>query len=295
MNWIMNYLEKNRWYLTNSKLALFIENREEFKKKYIEESLTENESSKALILGSAFDDFLSYDKEFFDNKYSIEKKLLKADLENLLKEKWIEIPKWSKVDDLNKLCEDNWLFETDKIKLSTTEFKDIQNMVFECMNQELFDSNWEYEKQKEIMFEYRWEKIKWTLDRYIPWVIRDYKTCWQIDKLVKDMQYNTIHKYKFQLALYNYWLKQLTGESCDWVLDIIGSSYPYPYLCIKFNWSDLEKYFDNIVKPVLDEYIDWKENFFDTSEVDRLKTINSKYYNQLESRNQKEFYTINLM
>jgi hypothetical protein len=38
-----------------------------------------------------------------------------------------------------KLCEDNNLLETDKIKLTTTEFKDIQNMAFECMNQELFD------------------------------------------------------------------------------------------------------------------------------------------------------------
>jgi hypothetical protein len=36
----MNYIEKNRWYLTNSKLSLFIENREEFKKKYIEETVS---------------------------------------------------------------------------------------------------------------------------------------------------------------------------------------------------------------------------------------------------------------
>jgi hypothetical protein len=57
----------------------------------------------------------------------------------------------------------------------------------------------------------------------------------------------------------------------------------------------LEKYFDNVVKPVLDEYIEWKNDFFDTSDVDRLKTINSKYYNQLESREQKEYYTIALI
>lgn len=55
-----SYIERNRGYVTASKLKTFIKSPEAYYLEYIKEVPLEREDSNAFILGTAFDDHLSY-------------------------------------------------------------------------------------------------------------------------------------------------------------------------------------------------------------------------------------------
>ena len=67
----LSYVEKNRGVITAHKLMSFARCQWCYEKQYIDELPNRNESSDALILGSAFDDLLTEGDEFFAEKYEV--------------------------------------------------------------------------------------------------------------------------------------------------------------------------------------------------------------------------------
>lgn len=56
----LSYIERNREFVTASKLKTFIKSPEAYYLEYIKEVAIEREDSAAFILGTAFDDALTY-------------------------------------------------------------------------------------------------------------------------------------------------------------------------------------------------------------------------------------------
>lgn len=82
------YIEENRGVITASKLKCFLRNPEEYYLQYVKEVDLEQEDKRHFIVGSAFDDLVSYGEEFFLEKYYIDEWLVVEDLKVKLIEKF---------------------------------------------------------------------------------------------------------------------------------------------------------------------------------------------------------------
>jgi PD-(D/E)XK nuclease superfamily len=67
-----SYIEKNRDFVTASKLKTFIKSPEAYYLQYIKEVPSPRETSKAFTLGTAFDDALSYGAIEWNKKYFVD-------------------------------------------------------------------------------------------------------------------------------------------------------------------------------------------------------------------------------
>ena len=164
------YITENRWFITSSKLKVFIKNPEEYKLKYIDEIESGNEESTPLIIWQALDHLLSYWEELFFKKYEI--------LE----------PRKRRVENSDRIQITNWNWEM------------ILNMLKEIKRQPLSDFEWKYEPQQEVIAKYKDLKLKWTIDRFDleNKIIRDWKTTQSISKFRWQIEWEDQFEYIFQ-------------------------------------------------------------------------------------------------
>lgn len=239
------YLEKNRWFITASKLKYFISFwPEAYYYKFVKEIILDEQEKEYYMIWTAFDDLVSYWEDFFMDKYYIDEWYLKEDLIRMCEEKEF-ITTW-KVEDLRKRL--FW----DKIRLTKLQWEQILGMYQEAKRQPLVDLwNPNYKKQFDIECEFEWLKLKWTLDRISleDKIIRDWKTSSQFQKFEYNIEttfdYILSMSFYYVLAKVNYWIE------CDVILDVFGRTAPFPYMWYKLDKPRLLASLENKIIPWL--------------------------------------------
>lgn len=284
-----SYLERNRWVVTQSKLKLFLKNPEEYKLKYIDWVVVEEEEKRCFTIWTALHDWMWYWMEYFQKKYFVqEKRMLKADYQKELAKLWLETD-WT-VDELETRLL-NW-----RIKLTAWESKTLISMFKEIARQPLADLWWDYKKEVQLEVDYKWLTLRWTLDRIDVKnkVIRDWKTTANIEKLIKDITWWDT-SYLFQVSFYYLMAKIKYDIECDVILDIIDKTKNTCYYWLKFTKEQIKSQLPVIISAIewlLEEWNklkEWKKAFqWPTSDL-RLETFSSEYYPIMDSSIQKNF------
>lgn len=299
----MDYREKNKWFITASKLKLFLDSPLLYKAIYVDEvDISNLKPVSALEIWSMVDKYVLTPEEFH-KEYVFPIWGLKADLIKYCQEHWIELTGNEKVDDLKALI--YW----DKKILTQAQEDVVIGIASELMTQPLFDWKWDYVAQKELTAEYLWLKIKWTLDRF-NWdeankkaVIRDLKTTSQMyynayndnTQFFADLSTRDPFHYKLQMAMYVWLVKQNYPDVKDIIviIDAVWTTDPYFYQWIKMDISELEMVWDTVVVPlleVLNSLNQKPDQWIISHEVNRNKLCWNRYYKLgTEDCIQKEF------
>ena len=240
-----DYLDRNRWFVTASKLKYFLTYwPEAYYYKFVKEIILDEEEKDYYTVWTAFDDLLSYGEDFFNDKYYIDEWLLKEDLIKKCEEKGF-ITTW-KVEDLKARL--YW----DKIKLTPMQWEAVLWMYREAKRQPLVDLwNPLYMAQKDIECEFEWMKLKGTLDRLNleEKMIRDWKTSWQFQTFEYNIE--TTFDYILSMSFYYVLVKVNFWVDCDVILDVFGKSKPYPYMWYKLDKARLLSSLENKIIPGL--------------------------------------------
>ena len=243
-----DYIERTRWYVTASKLKTFIKSPEAYFKTYIQEIPLREVESKAFLIGSAFDDYLSHGAEYFFAKYFLDQWLLVADMKELCIEKGIEMDSKETKDSLMKKLYGNY---DEKIRLTSSDTENVMGMIGEALRQPLWDMKGEYKAQEKVQCEYKGLKLQGTLDRISveKWLIRDFKTTSDILKF----EYKAVDfRYEISMSFYYALIKIVHDKECDVILDVVQSSYPYPSEVFQYQKEKLSIVFNSIILPALD-------------------------------------------
>jgi len=298
----MDYREKNEWFITASKLKLFMDSPLLYKAVYVDcVDLSNIKKSSALEIWSMVDKYLLTPEEF-DNEYAFSKASLKADLIAYCEEHWIELTWKEKVEDLKALV--YW----DKQVLTEAQEAIITWISDEMNRQPLWDWNWDYEKQKELLWEYDWLKIKWTLDRFNrneankKAIIRDLKTTSQMyynayhdnTQFYADLSTRDSYHYKLQMALYVWLVKQNYPDVKDItvIIDAVWTTDPYFYQAIKLDTQELEDMRETTIIPLLNS-IKLMSSWLLPVNENRNKLASNRYYKLwTDDCIQKEFETV---
>lgn len=289
-----SYIERNRGYITNSKLKLYMQSKEAYKKVYVDEVDTSFvPESPALIHGDMVDKYV-LSRHLFDQEYVIPNWSLKADLERECLARGIPTQSKETVQSLKDKLYGN------KTVLNDTQSSMTQGIYKELSRQPLYDMEWEYEHQKELIVEYKGMKLKATLDRL--WKqVRDLKTSRDLEynqyydttKIENKLCQNDEYEYWMQLAWYVMIVYIHTWEWKDWILDIVKSSWNYAYEAYYYSADTLKTIVHSRIFPILDTLIeDTNNNTFIDNTEDRGKILNNRYYPILECWIQKEFREI---
>lgn len=273
-----SYVEKNRGFITASKMKLFLKCPELYKKVYVDEVDTSYiKDVEALEKGRMVDLFILTPKDFFEEFAMPEGKMLKADYVKALKDKGIEVdPK----DTVEKLKEK--LYGGLKV-VSGENTEMIRGISRELQRQPLWSWVPEgckeiYTPQVELTMPWNSLVLKGTLDRFL--IDHDNKTIIIRDlKTTSQMKYNEYSKsttflrslattdpfgYHLQLAMY----KKLAEYNhpgykvTHAIIDAVGTSDPYFYEGIELDldtldksWKEIENILADIEKLHNQEYI----------------------------------------
>ena len=285
----MDYIEKNKWYITASKLKLFLDSPLLYKAIYVDEvPLDGIKPVAALELWAMVDKYILTPDEFKE-EYTFPIAWLKDDLIKYCNEKWIELTGKEKVDDLKALI--YW----DKKVLTQAQEDTVLWIGLELATQPLFEWKWDYEAQKELFWEWKWLKIKWTLDRfhYENWeaTIRDLKTTSQMyynaysdnTQFYHDLSTRDPFHYKLQMALYVWLVKQNYPDAhmIRVIIDAVWTSDPYFYQWIVLNLSELEDVWDAQIVPLLEDLYNldqWIVQWYMPNESNRNRLCGNRYY-----------------
>ena len=283
----MDYRETNKWFITASKLKLFLDSPLLYKAVYIDEvDLSEIKKSSAVELWAMVDKYLLTPMSFND-EYCFPVWSLKAELIEHCKSNWIPLEWNEKVDDLKAKI--YW----DKKVLTDAQAEVVRWIADEVLRQPLWDTVNQYESQKELTGKYNWLDIKGTLDRFrIDWdhvTIRDLKTTSQMyynnysgnTQFYADLATRDPFHYKLQMALYVWLVKQNYPDvkSIDVIIDAVWTSDPYFYQAIKLDIKELENVWEVQIVSLLDaiqKMNEWNQMLFETS--DRNKLCSNWYY-----------------
>lgn len=244
-NSAQEYLDKNRWFITASKLKYFLTFwPEAYYYKFVKELILEENEKDYYLVWTAFDDLVSYGEEYFFDKYYLDEWLLKDELIKRCEELGLNT-NW-KVEDLRARL--YW----DRIKLTQLQWDQVFWMYNEIKRQPLVEW-WDpsYKAQVDIECEFEWLKLKWTLDRLSleKKIIRDWKTSWQFQSFEYNLE--TTFDYILSMAFYYVLVKVNYNVDCDVVLDVLGKNKPYPYMWYKLDKPRLLSSLENKIIPGL--------------------------------------------
>ncbi len=254
------YLDKNRGFVTASKLKYFLTyGPEAYYYKFVKEIIIDEEEKDYYLVGTAFDDLLSYGEDAWWNKYYIDEWLLKEDLIAKCKGNWL--------DTKGSVTELRSRIYWDKIRLTQLQWEQVLWMYREAKRQPLVDLwNPLYMHQKDIECEFEWMKLKGTLDRLSleDKMIRDRKTAWQF----QNFEYNieTTFDYILSMAFYYTLVKVNYKIDCEVILDVFGKSKPYPYM-----WYQLDKV--RLLSSLENKIIPWLRALKECYAKDEWKSV----------------------
>lgn len=239
------YLDKNRWFVTASKLKYFLTyGPEAYYYKFVKEVILEDEEKDYFTVWTAFDDLVSYWEDYRWEKYYIDKWLLKEDLIAKCEEQWLNT-KWSVAELKERLY--SW-----RIRLTQLQGDQVLWMYREAKRQPLVDLwNPLYLHQKDIECEFEWMKLKGTLDRLNleEKMIRDRKTSGQFQNF--EYAIETTFDYILSMAFYFILVKVNYKIDCNVILDVFGKNKPYPYMWYRLDKARLLSSIQNKIIPGL--------------------------------------------
>ena len=306
-NSAQEYLEKNRGFITASKLKYFLTfGPEAYYWKFVKEYILEDAEKDYYVVWTAFDDLVSYWEEYFFDKYYIDEGLLKEDLVRRCEELGLNTG-W-KVEDLRERL--YW----SKIKLTKLQGDNVFGMYNEIKRQPLVEF-WDptYKAQVDIECEFEWLKLKGTLDRLSleKKIIRDWKTSGQFQSFEYNLE--TTFDYILSMAFYYVLVKVNYNIDCDVVLDVLGKNKPFPYMWYKLDKPRLLSSLETKIIPglrAMKECYDkneWKSvhpiwyvtqnKYWDIIEyhawdpIARTKLMECEYYPYLEGSVAEDFIT----
>lgn len=297
----LSYIERNRGYLTASKMKTFIKSPEAYYKEFILETPTQDDESKAFLIGTAFDDYFSYWDEFWNEKYFIWESSKKEDLALECIKRWMNITWKEKKEELlyNLYWDMSW-----KVKLTESEWEKILWMIAEAKRQPLWDLWWKYENQVELLCTYTSKKypnfklkMKSTLDRLSieKKLIRDFKTTSNIKSFAYDL--STKWWYETSMAFYQMMVRIARWVECDSILDVVQSSWTYAsesfcYVKDKLNQEIIVTIFpalEKICEMTVEYEKTWDESIWMWTTWDRSQLYELSSYPFLDTALQKEF------
>lgn len=291
-----DYREENRWYITASKIKLFIKSPELYKAVYVDEVDTSRlKQSPALVLWSMVDKYLLTPEEF-DKEYMFPYwKWLKDDLIELCNRNWIELTWKEKVDELKMLA--YW----DKTVLTDAQQSIVMWISSETKRQPLWSWNptkSEYKSQVTLYWKIHWLELKWTLDRFLydpetkTAIIRDLKTTswmhynwyYNTTQFLADLMTKDPFEYKLQMAMYYYLVT--SNYDCDNVciiIDAVWTNDPYFYQAIMLDTEEISTTSTTRLFDFLTEMWEFESNWYKINslkkwEFNRALLANNQYY-----------------
>lgn len=288
------YAIENSGLITASKIKCFLNNPEEYFLKYVKMIDYDDESTKAEIIWTAFDDLICYGIDYFNKKYFIDDGFTVDQLKNLLDAQKKVYLKTDKKENLMFLY---YWDVNDKIKLTQADWKTIFNMYEEAKRQPLFDFFWNYEFQKEIKVNYKNLTLKTKIDKYWKNCIRDFKTCANLDKFI--FQATNEFNYTLSMAFYYMIVSIYDPDTIrDVILDVFQKSN-WAYCAYKYQIEELNNCITWTIVPTLDkmnemheEFIkNWDEKIWNIN-LPHENVWNSDIFDKLNSAIQKNYLII---
>ena len=285
----MDYRERNKWFITASKLKLFLDSPLLYKAIYVDEVDTSMiKDVAALELWDMVDKYV-LTPEIFKQEYVFPVWGLKADLVAYCEKRWIELTGKEKVEDLKAAI--YW----DKKVLTQAQEDTVLGIASELSSQPLFEWWWDYyEAQKELTADYGRLKLKWTLDRFHydeekkEAIIRDLKTTSQMyynayndnTQFFSDLSTRDPFHYKLQMAMYVWLVKKNYPEveNIRVIIDAVWTTDPYFYQWIALDVKELELIWETQIVELLAN-IDWLEaGLIPDPDLNRNKLCGNRYY-----------------
>lgn len=267
-----NYIEKNRGFITASKIKLFLDSPELYKAVYVDEVDTSNiKTPEAIEDGKMIDEYLLSSDLFHQNYFLPQGKMLKADYVAALESAGIEFDPKETVEQLKeKLLGDKTVITPAKADMLVGIRKELKRQPLWAWK----PGDKEYLHQVDLTMDYRGEQIKGTLDRlYLDEenktaVIRDLKTSGSLwyntyshtTQFVKDLTTNDPFHYRLQMAMYVKLIQVNYPEinKIKVIIDAVSTKDPYYYEAIEYDTNELIDYWTHI-ENILDRLFDWKE------------------------------------
>ena len=189
--------------------------------KYVLETPDPTEDTDALLIGSAFDDLLTYGIEKFNTRYQVVKmRTAKAEAE----------------------ASANGI-----ILLNNGLYNTIMQMYKEFKLNPLFEQN---PKKKLIQVELKGLRLSGELDDYSPGLIRDHKTAASVVGL-EDSRNEYFKRYLFQMAFYAFLVEAQEDAKCDAILQITDKHANWSRsMAIRFSHSTLQAEFGRIMQLI---------------------------------------------
>ena len=275
-----DYWRKNYWYLTSSKFKCFMNCSLEYYMKY-ELLLPEpfKKDWKHFTLWTAFDRLRTLTLENwmeewssqFMSEYFVMMAKVKWDFIDALLDRWYTESdlKWLKVDELRSL----YTWWSDKIKLTVNDWNKLMMMIKETeRNKDALDLEWWFENQKYFESERVGNdestpvKIAWTLDRYRPWTIRDWKSTSRLERILKFVDKENLYQelekimddYWYYYQLWFYWLLTANADernkTADMYIDFISTESPFNSFIMKIKSDKVLKLINTFILPWLAQY-----------------------------------------
>ena len=254
----MTYLQRNKGYLTWSKIKAYKTCTKLYKLMYVD--WLGWADTKATRLWTAFHRLCEVWMDQFLKEYEV--------LEPR-KRKWLtELPVLS-----------NWDF--------TLIDKDYQ----EVKRQPLMDLKWDYDNEVEIKLLHRDKKFKATVDRLSieKKQIRDWKLIADVNKFERDYLTEFWFDYIFQAAVYHLMVFKKYRVSCDFIFDVIDKkaiTWSQSFMIPSIDLMLMHQEVDDIID-------DLKVNKEFECKIDRFKCLKCPMYTNCHDSIQKEFVTIN--
>lgn len=282
------YIIRNRGFVTASMMKSFEKSTEAFFKQYICEIEPNKKQTKSLAFWTLVDDYVSYWEDKFYEMYYVDRWYKKEDLVVMCQDKWLDTTGVVKVLETR-------LFEW-KSKISVAEFEKFEWVIWEWKRQPLFNYEWNYETQKELIVDYKWLKLKATLDRvdWEKWLLRDMKTTNNVQKFNFQI---LDYWYDFSMSFYNIMCELEYKKSFTVILDACQTTFPYPSSSIVIPPETMVNIWKGRIIPLLIKlswYMErWEKtkdpNIWLEEEENREMLYWLDMYSHLESSIQKEF------
>ena len=184
---------------------------------------------------------------------------------------------------------------SEKVRLTALEGATVLGCVKELNRQPLFDKSGEYEYQKTYTCEYKNLKLKGTLDRTAKELIRDTKSCSNINNFIWEWK----DQLQYDISMSFYWVLkyQATGEKSKLILDTVQKTFPFPSRIYEIPQGEVINTVNQIITPALDTLASmmtaWEEtkdeNIWKVKQPDFNKLASCDLYPIMESALQEEY------
>lgn len=275
------YWWSNYWHLTSSKFKCFMNNSLEYYMKY-ELLLPEpfKKDGKHFQLWTAFDKLrtltLEQWMEEWTNAFLADYYITTARYKNEFIDELIK--RWMKKEELDKMkvneLRELYLWDAwSKSKIAVNDWNKLMLMIKETeKNRIALDLDWWFENQK--FFQATWTGndeetpvyIAWTLDRYRPWTIRDWKTTSRLENILKwtwrDNLYQELEKimtdywYYYQLWFYRLLASNddPRNHEADMFIDFVSTEEPFNSYVMRIKSNKVLQLINTFILPWLWQY-----------------------------------------